>query len=66
MIFLDELCNDCHFEFESRLDFVKVEILFQDQVSSLCTMVSDGGVTHSLFGEKNEKGEEGKRKKSKV
>jgi hypothetical protein len=29
-------------------------------------MVSDGGVTHSLFGKKNEKGEEGKRKKKKV
>ena len=54
---------------ESRLDFVKAEILFQDQVSEtvrLCTMVLDGGVTHSLFGKKNEKGEEGKRKKKKV
>ena len=51
---------------ESRLDSVKVEILFQDQVSRtvrLCTMVLDGGVTHSLFGKKNEKGEKEKSQK---
>jgi hypothetical protein len=54
---------------ESRLDFFKVEILFQDQVGRtvrLCTMVLDGGVTHSLFGKTNEKGEEGKSQKCKA